>query len=91
MQHKGHLGAPREYWGPLGMSGGVRGVGTVRGVLGAGMECRYSATRRVQVAKGGIGGHRGVGAIRGHQGASGGVMGVLGLAGIIGTQRPKGV
>ena len=29
--------------GPLGVSGGVGGF---RGVLGAGMECRYSGARR---------------------------------------------
>ena len=31
-------------WGLLGVSGDVRGV---RGVLGAGRDCRYSGARRV--------------------------------------------
>ena len=38
--------------------------------------------------KGALGAPRGVGAIRGHQG---GVRGVLGLAGSVGTQGPERV
>ena len=50
------------YWGLLGSAGGVGscqgvsgGVKSVRSVLGAGRDCRYSGARR------GIGGIRGIG------------------------------
>ena len=45
----------------LGAIRGVRASGGVRGVLGAGRECRYSGARR------------GIGSIRGHWGLLGGV------------------
>ena len=58
--YRWHKGTFRGSQGVLGPLGGVRGV------LGAGRECRYSGTRR---SIGGIRGirvaHRGVGAIRG--------------------------
>ena len=52
---------------------GIRGVGVVRGVLGAGEECRYSGARR---SIGGIRGHwvapTGVGVLGAIMGVSGG-------------------
>ena len=46
----------------FGMSGSIRGVGSVRGVLGAFRDCRYSGARR------GIGALGALGAPRGEQG-----------------------
>ena len=59
----------RRHWGS---SRGCRGVRAIRGVLGAGRECRYSGARRA------------IGSIRGHWGSPRGV-GVLGPLG--GHQR----
>ena len=51
----------------LGPLGGIRGVGAVRDVLGAGRECRYSGARR------------GIGGIRGYLGLLGGVGAIRGV------------
>ena len=64
---------------PLGASGGVGGV---KGVLGAGRECRYSGVRR------------GIGAKRGHWGlivVLGAIEGIRGSQGCRGVRRCRGV
>ena len=56
---------------------GIRGCMGVRGVLGAGRECRYSGARRSIGGRRGLWGFLGVlGAIRGCQGCIGGWQGV---------------
>ena len=62
----------------MGPLGGIRGVGDVRSVLGAGRECRYSGARR------------GIGSLRGHWGSPRGVKGPSGgrqCQGCIGAGR----
>ena len=60
----GALGAPRGVGAIRGCWRASGGVWGVRGILGAGRECRYSGARR------------GIGGIRGHWGLLRGVGGV---------------
>ena len=74
-------------------------TGGIRGVLGAGRDCRYSGARRVKGASGDLGAFLQGVKVKGtilevswdHQGCRGYQGCIGGLAGTLGTQGPEGV